>query len=448
MTLPQNLKDKTICVLGLGYVGLTLAVAMADRGFRVHGIEVRQEVLDKLHRGEAHFWEPRLNEKLQRVIASGHLSASREADASFGASVYIITVGTPLGGDGRVSVRSVEAAARQVGEVLRDDDLVILRSTVKIGTARRIVTPILEQSGKRFEIAVCPERTLEGRALIELTELPQIIGADTADIRARCAAIFGTMTPTTVLLSSLEAAELTKLVDNTYRDVMFGFANEIAKFCSQAGLDAAEVIRAGRLGYPRTNVALPGPVGGPCLEKDPHIFAESAESVGVDLAITRAARATNEQQPHESIAMLKAQAEKLPGFPEAPTISLLGLAFKGMPATDDLRGSMALPILKAIQQAFPTGRIRLFDPVVPPGMVRATFGLDPMESLADAFDGAHVAVIANNHMAFQSMEAAALARRMARPGIVYDYWNMHREEADSMPEGILYRGLGNEQMGA
>ena len=155
----------------------------------------------------------------------------------------------------------------------------------------------MEKSGKKHQIAFCPERTLEGRALIELHELPQVIGADDSDTRWRCQQLFGQMPPTTVAVQTLETAELVKLVDNTYRDLTFGFANEIAKLCSHVGISANEGINAGRLGYPRTKVALPGPVGGPCLEKDPHILVESAKQWGVHLPITPAGRPTNEQQP-------------------------------------------------------------------------------------------------------------------------------------------------------
>ncbi|HUH24249.1 MAG TPA: nucleotide sugar dehydrogenase, partial [Brevundimonas sp.] len=215
MTLPTRLLDQKICILGMGYVGLTLAVAMADAGFRVHGIERRQDVVDLLHEGKAHFWEPRLNDKLKRVIAKGAFTVSTDVDPEFPASVYILTVGTPLGEDGKASLDAVERASRQVGSVMADGALVILRSTVKLGTARNVVAPVLAESGRRFELAVCPERTLEGKALIELNQLPQIVGSDDADTRQRCVQLFGALTPTTIALSSLEAAEMTKLVDNT-----------------------------------------------------------------------------------------------------------------------------------------------------------------------------------------------------------------------------------------
>lgn len=446
VSLPKAFSDQHVCVIGLGYVGLTLAVAMADAGFQVHGTEVRDDVLAGLAKGEPHFWEPRLKEKLERVIARGKLTFSKTLDDSVKASVYIITVGTPLDKDGNARLGMAQDATRQVVEHMQDGALVILRSTVKLGTTRNLVKPILEASGKSFQIAFCPERTLEGRALIELHELPQVIGADDPDVRWRCQQFFGQMTPTTVVVGSLEAAELTKLVDNTYRDLSFGFANEIAKLCGRMGISAREVIRAGKLGYPRTNVALPGPVGGPCLEKDPHILVESAKQWGVDMPITLAGRRTNEEQPADVAGISRIWADRLDGFPAKPVISLLGLAFKGMPPTDDLRGTMAYPIFRELEAAFPGATFRGYDAAVEPAAATAFFGFPMVKTLAAAFEGADMVFLLNNHSAFQQMDLAALSASMHRPGIVYDLWNMHDDIMDSMPDGVVALALGSERL--
>jgi UDP-N-acetyl-D-mannosaminuronic acid dehydrogenase len=443
MILPSRILDRNICILGLGYVGLTLGVAMADAGFRVHGIERRQDVCDLLAQRKAHFWEPRLDDKLNRVIENGSFTFSPDVEPAFPASVYILTVGTPLGPDGRAAMTAVERASRQVASVMQPDALIILRSTVKLGTARSVVAPVLAERGIPFELAVCPERTLEGKALIELNELPQIIGSDDADTRQRCIQMFGALTPTTIALSSLEAAELTKLVDNTYRDVMFAFANEIAHLCGHAGLSAHEIITAGRLGYPRTNVALPGPVGGPCLEKDPHILVESARSFGVEMNITAASRFVNERQPLATAALIR-EASKAQS---KARIALCGLAFKGVPPTDDLRGTMAKPVLEALLAAFPGADVIGFDPVVTPEAARDFFGIDTVPTLGEACERADVVVFANNHPLFQSIDLPALAATMAPDAVIYDYWNMHNRETEAMPQSVRYLSLGSERQG-
>ncbi len=446
MSLPSSFADRSICVIGLGYVGLTLSVALADTGFQVHGVEKRDVVLDGLASGEPHFWEPRLKDKLARVKTRGQFTFSNGLDASLKVSVYIITVGTPLDKEGNARLDMAEDATRQVISHMSDGALIVLRSTVKLGTARNVVKRLLDESGKRYQLAFCPERTLEGRALIELHELPQVIGADDADTRWRCQQLFGQITPTTVAVSSLEAAELVKLVDNTYRDLTFGFANEIAKLCGRAGISAREVIRAGKLGYPRTNVALPGPVGGPCLEKDPHILAESAKQWGVSMPITLAGRHTNEEQPADVASIARLWADRLSGFAAAPTISLLGLAFKGVPPTDDLRGSMAMPIYRALQAAFPKASFRGYDAVVDPRLTREFFGFDAVPDLQAAFADADLVMVMNNHSSFQQMDLAALAAGMRRPGIVYDLWNLHDDVSEAMPEGVVALALGSERV--
>ena len=446
-TLPQTFADRRITVIGLGYVGLTLAVAMADSGFDIMGVEVRQDVLDTLARGEPHFFEPRLKDKLERVVRRGSFRFTREADPNFKSSVYIITVGTPLDKDGNIQLTFIEQATRQVAAVLKDGDLIILRSTVKLGTARTVVSRVLAATGKRFDIAVCPERTLEGRALLELHELPQVIGADTPDTRYRCAQIFSILTPTTVTVESLEAAELVKLVDNTYRDVTFAFANEVAKLCGRLGVSASSVIAAGKLGYPRTNVALPGPVGGPCLEKDPHILAQSAEMLGVDMAITKAARKTNEEQPADTVQLILAHTQGERAFPAAPRIAVLGLAFKGVPVTDDLRGTMALPIIAELRSRYPRATIVGFDPVVAHAAARTFFDIEIVASVEEAFLRADLVVIANNHQSFRTMDLPTQAQTMNRPGVVYDYWNLYDDVAAAMPAEVAYLALGSERTG-
>lgn len=444
--IPDGYGDRNICIVGLGYVGLTLAVAMAGVGFQVHGVEVRKDALESLKQGKPHFWERGLDAKLKEVIASGRFTFSSEIPSELLASVYIITVGTPLDSQGNARLDMIGNATRQICQHMKDGSLIILRSTVRISTARQVVRPILEQTGRSFEIAVCPERTLEGRALTELHELPQIIGADEVKTQFRAGQLFGLMTPTTVKVSSLEAAEVVKLVDNTYRDVMFGFANEVARICDAVGISALEVIRAGKLGYPRTNVALPGPVGGPCLEKDPHILVESARRYGITLDVTSACRKVNERQPEEAAAFIHLVATQANGFPlDNPTVVLLGLAFKGQPATNDLRGTMAKPALDALKQRFPKGRFKGYDPVVGAEEIRE-FGLEPVASMDAAFSGAHVVVILNNHTAFGDMNIAALAGVMARPAIIYDFWNLFTGLDLRLPAQTTYFALGSQQL--
>jgi len=442
MQLSPSFPDRSVCVIGLGYVGLTLAVTMADVGFDVLGIEIRDDVLEGLSRGEPHFHEPGLSERLARNVRDGRFKVVKHVPPACPSRVFIITVGTPLDKTGKSRLDMVESVTREVAAVLKDGDLVVLRSTVKLGTTRKTVAPILDATGKQYDIAFCPERTLEGRALSELRQLPQIVGGGTLSASVRAGQIFQFLTPTVVRVADPETAEMIKMVDNASRDVQFAYANEVARACDAVGISAAEVIRAGKLGYPRTNLPMPGPVGGPCLEKDSHILAEGVREHGVALEITTAARTINERQPIEIASYLKRVLATMSGFPSKPRIALLGLAFKGQPATDDLRGTMARPILDALRESFPDATFCAYDAVVPADEIRK-FGVEPCETLPSAFEGASVGLILNNHAVFQAMALAELTSSMRGPAMVYDCWNCFDPGDLHLAPHVGYVALGS-----
>ena len=330
--------------------------------------------------------------------------------------------------------------------MLRPGALVIMRSTVKLGTTRDVVVPILDRACVGYDLAFCPERTLEGRALEELRSLPQIVGGLTHRATNRAAQFFQFVTPTIVRVRDAETAEMIKMIDNAQRDVNFAFANEVARICDAVDVSAAEVIRAGKLAYPRTNLPLPGPVGGPCLSKDPYILAEGLEATGVVPEMTLAARRINERQPDEIADWLGARLAATPGFPAAPSICLAGIAFKGRPATDDLRGTMARPILTALTRIFPHARFSGYDAMAEDAAI-AGFGLEPRTSLEAAFDGADLVMVLNNHPVFQAMPIELLTGRMNRPGLVYDLWNHFDTAALELQRGTGYVALGGHGVG-
>ncbi len=444
--VPDDFPDRAVCVVGCGYVGLTLAVTLAGCGFDVTGVEVRHDVTDQLNDGRAHFHEPGMDAQLARLIGSGRLRFATVIPEDSAAGVYIITVGTPLDEAGRTRLDMVTRAAGEVADRMRPGVMVIMRSTVKLGTTRDVVVPILDRTDADYDLAFCPERTLEGRALEELRSLPQIVGGLSHRATNRAAQFFQFVTPTIVRVRDAETAEMIKMIDNAQRDVHFAFANEVARICDAVDVSAAEVIRAGKLAYPRTNLPLPGPVGGPCLSKDPYILAEGLETTGVVPEMTLAARRINERQPDEVADWLGMRLAATPGFPKAPSICLAGIAFKGRPATDDLRGTMARPILTAMTRAFPDARFTGYDAMVEDALI-ADFGLDPRPSLESAFDGADLVLVLNNHPVFQAMPLELLARHMNRPGLIYDLWN-HFDAADlELPEGTGYVALGGHGVG-
>lgn len=428
-------------IVGLGYVGLTLATVLAEAGNSVIGVEKRRDLVDLTNEGIPHFTETGLPDALAGVTKSKKLVAAEQFDDSFSCDTYIITVGTPLAADGVARVDMIEAAARDIAANMNDGALVILRSTVKIGTTRDVVAPILAASGKKFDIAMCPERTLEGKALQELRELPQIVGADDQAVADRAAAVFRKLTHSIVLVSGIETAEIIKLISNTFRDVQFAFANEVARLCDAFGVSAHEVISAGKLGYGRTNIPLPGLVGGPCLEKDPHILMESARTRGISLEITKAGRMVNERQPNETVDFISGEIERR-AFSGPLKINILGMAFKGQPETSDLRGSMSIKVLDAIKKAHPDAQIGLYDPVTPQDVLTSEFPEElTFGRFGDAVSGASVVVITNNHPSLGTISPRTINEFMDPNGFVYDYWN-HFSHLPQSELGDSYFAVG------
>lgn len=421
-----------VAIVGLGYVGLTLAVALARSGVQVYGIEKRAEVVGLTNQGKAHFSEIGLEAALASVVASRRFVASTGTKTVPPVQYYIITVGTPLmAGTYEPRLDMIEQASQQVADHMQDGAGVILRSTVRIGTTRDVVKPVLDKAGKAYHLAMCPERTLEGDALRELAILPQIIGGISERASDLAASLFSRLTHTIIRVTDPETAEMIKLVDNTSRDVRFAFANEVARACDAIGINANDVIRFGKLGYSRTDVALPGLVGGPCLEKDPHILLSSVAPYNTMLEITRASRLVNERQPGETVASMLAKLRERAGQ-KTFRVVVGGIAFKGKPETDDLRGSMSLHVIDELVARDDVSEVRVFDPVV----ARADLEALPQDLIvhddfSKACEGADLVIIANNHPAFAKIDVERIASSLAEGGFIYDYWsNLEQQPAE------------------
>ena len=442
VTLEVDSMDTNVVVVGLGYVGLTLSAHLSSVGFRVHGVEIRQSVLESLQEKKSFFWEPNLNEVISKTILSGAFSFSENMPPSKEVRVFIITVGTPLDINGNTNLAPIISASKQVAEVLNEGDLVILRSTVKLGTTDEIVAQILSKKQVRFDLAFCPERTLEGSALQELGNLPQIIGANTLRVRQRAAKFFGHSTSSVITVSNTKTAEMIKLVDNMQRDAHFAISNEIAAMCNDLEIRAVEVINFGKLGYPRTNLPTPGPVGGPCLEKDSYILAESFSHTPELGQVTLSTRKANEN-------VILAGANFISDFlitkfnEKSIKIAVLGLAFKGKPETDDLRGSPSITLLEILSEKFPSADIFCWDPMVTNlGEDKVSWNL--ASSLDNAAIGANAVVIVNNHPKFDGLDIFYLSSIMKKNSLIYDFWDRY---SNSILDGShsTYRGWGNHK---
>lgn len=438
----KKCEDTSICIVGMGFVGLTLGVALADVGYNIYGVEKNPEILNQLCAGEPHFFEPGLKKSMSKNQERGKLIFSASMPDNWTGGVFIVTVGTPLLDDLSINLSGIKSACEQINSVLNEGDLIIFRSTLAVGVTRSVALPYLNSSQKGFDLAFCPERTLEGNALQELKTLPQIISGLSERAVERSRKIFDSLTQSVITCSSVETAEMIKLVDNSSRDLQFAYSNEISLACDSIGVSAIEVINNGKLGYPRTNLAMPGPVGGPCLEKDSHILASSFSPLGIDMKLTRTARSVNEDLPYATIKRLSSVYTEQNSTSYAQKIGVLGVAFKGSPETNDLRGSMAKPIVHQAKYFFDCDKFACFDPMVDKDKIKE-LGLVAEESLDSLFLNCGIVLILNNHLAFKQMDLNTLSSFMKEGGIIYDYWNLFKSADLNLANGVRYLALGS-----
>jgi len=429
--------EKEVCIIGMGFVGLTLAIIVAEKGFRVIGVEINDRTLSELKDGKSHFHETGLKERLKKVIANKSLTFTKDLKKTKKSRIYIVTVGTPLNMKGEPSLKMVKNASREVSNVLNPEDLVILRSTVKLGTTRKIVMPILEKAKCSFKLAFCPERTIEGNALEELTLLPQICGGINDDSLTEAINFFSKISSSSIKVSSLESAEMIKLLDNSYRDLMFAFGNEVALMCESVCLNAKEIIHVGKLGYERTNIASPGLVGGPCLSKDPHILQNSLKEYNYTPSLIKTGREINEKIPEIVINKIHKYFKKL----KSPKkIVICGLAFKGRPETDDLRGTPAEIVIKEIKKVFPNSEIFLQDFAASKEDLESKFNL-PAIDIYKAFFKTDLLIIANNNRKYLALDLVNLIPKMNDKSLIYDFWSL-LNPSDFSSKKVNYASFG------
>lgn len=417
----------SVCVIGLGYIGLPTAVVLARHGVRVHGVDVKRETVDAVNDGRVPFVEVGLAASLQLAHSSGLLTAG---DHPVPADTYIIAVPTPFLAHRQPDMSFVKAAVTSISPLLKDDSLVILESTSPPGSTRRIddwiqgLRPDLAAIGACVHVAYCPERVLPGNIMKELVTNDRIIGGLTETASARAAAIYGTFCQGELLVTNATTAEMVKLAENAYRDVNIAFANELSLISDSVGVNVWETIRLANH-HPRVNILQPGPgVGGHCIAVDPW-FLVAADPKNSQLI--RAARNVNDSKPAHVLSQIKEAVADRP----APVIAALGLAFK--PDIDDLRESPARQIVNRLATELPEATIRVVEPHIsklPPELV--TRPNVRLTTLGPAVDGADCVALLVNHRAFSERPC------LSENAVVIDTrgtWTTRRRSGLATPNG-------------
>lgn len=390
-----------VCVIGLGYIGLPLAAVLARSGHRVRGVDTDPGVIQSVRSGKTPGLEPSLETLAREAASSGSLVP---ADSVSRSEVFVVAVPTPLGKGHRADLSHVEAAIGSIAPHLEPGNLVVIESTVPVGTTEHAAVRLLEKrpdldsgGGKpSFFLAHCPERVLPGKIFEELVGLDRIVGGIDPESTSRAAAFYSSFVRGSVHCTDVRTAEMCKLVENASRDVSIAFANEISMLCSRMGIDSSNLIRLANR-HPRVRIMEPGPgVGGHCIPVDPWFLVQSAPR---ETRLIRSARRVNERKTAWVLERIREAAARF----EDPVVACLGLAYK--PDVNDLRESPALSIARALCARGTCGVLAVEPHIgtLPPGLRRHS--RCRLAGLEEALAAAHVVVLLTRHRAFEGIEA-------------------------------------------
>jgi UDP-N-acetyl-D-glucosamine dehydrogenase len=382
----------SVGVIGLGYVGLPLAVAFAEAGEEVVGVDVDPLKVNAISSGESYIEDissERLRAALPRIGATSHYQPLARADA------VLICVPTPLTANREPDLSALQGSATELGNVLQKGQLIVLESTTYPGTTRECLVPILEQKselrvGEDFNVAFSPERVDPGRTDFTLRNTPKVLGGMTQRCADRADELYGLICDHLIQVSTPEAAEMSKLLENIFRSVNIALVNELAILCERMGIDIWEVVDAAATkpyGFMRFD---PGPgMGGHCLPVDPFYLTWRAREFHMSTEFIELAGKINQQMPHHCVERIERALNDVAKPVRGSRIAILGVAYKA--GVGDLRESPALRIMEVLAER--GGELSYHDPYVPS---LPEFGLESVP-LQTAVSGADAVVLVTAH---------------------------------------------------
>jgi len=342
-----------VSVIGMGYIGLPTAAILASKGIKVVGVDVNQHAVDTINQGKIHIVEPELDVLVHKAVRDNYLKAVVKPEK---ADVFMVAVPTPFKDNYEPDLSYIESAAKSIATVLEKGNLVILESTSPVGATEKMIEWMREERSDlsfpkfgddtfKADIAVthCPERVLPGQVVRELVENDRIIGGVTIQCAQQARRLYKIFVKADCLITDCRTAELSKLVENSFRDVNIAFANELSLICDKLDINIWELIELANR-HPRVNILQPGPgVGGHCIAVDPWFIVNSAPDKA---KLIRTARLVNDSKPLFVLDKVDQAVQALGKDRSELSIACLGLAFK--PDIDDLRESPALEISQKI----------------------------------------------------------------------------------------------------
>ena len=395
-----------VCVIGLGYIGLPTAAVLASKRVKVVGVDVNQLIVNTINKGEIHISEPELDILVREAVQNNYLKAVIKPEK---ADVFMVAVPTPFKGNYKPDLSYIKSAAKAIAKVLEKGNIVILESTSPVGTTEKLIKwmkeerddlsfPELGNNVFRSDISLahCPERVLPGDIVREIVENDRVIGGVTSYCAVQAKNIYNIFVDANFILTDCRTAELSKLVENSFRDVNIAFANELSLVCDELNINVWELIHLANH-HPRVNILQPGPgVGGHCIAVDPWFIISSCPTQS---KLMRAARQVNDEKPDWVINKVRKAAAKF----KKPVIACLGLAFKAN--IDDLRESPAKSIVeKLIQEA--VGEILVCEPNI------STLEAFHLVALDEAIKRADIIVVLVDHKEFLKIDRNCLSEKI------------------------------------
>lgn len=348
-----------INVVGLGYIGLPTALMLAAHGVEVVGTDYNQELVDTLNHGKTTFKEDGLEELFQDAVQAGIKFSSTYCATD----MYIISVPTPYDAKSKkVDARYVESAVESVLKVCKKGAVVVIESTISPGTIDRHVRPILKAlgltAGEDVHLVHAPERIIPGNMVYELIHNSRTIGADNREIGEKVKEIYASFCQGEIVVTDIRTAEMTKVVENTFRDINIAYANELAKICRSDNMDVYEIIRIANK-HPRVNILNPGPgVGGHCISVDPWFLVGDYPGLA---NIILAARKINDSMPEFVLERVSTIMDEK-GIADVGRVGLYGLTYKEN--VDDIRESPTLQMLESMKKHLAGNQVKVYDPFV------------------------------------------------------------------------------------
>ncbi|MFA4907189.1 MAG: nucleotide sugar dehydrogenase [archaeon] len=425
--------EKTVCIVGLGYVGLPLACLSAAKGYSVRGIDLDPAKVKKINSGES----PIEDEYLKREVRAqkGKITASTDFASVPDSDFVVVCVPTPVDEKHLPDLRPLEGACRSIAPKIRKGQTIIIESTIYPGTIEEICKPLLEKGSglkaeKDFYLCHCPERIDPGNKKWTIENIPRVIGGLSAEGVRKAKSFYESILSANVLaLNSVKATEAVKITENCFRDVNIAFVNELAQSFRKLGIDTKEVIEGAStkpFGY---MPFYPGPgVGGHCISVDPYYLIERAKRNGFNHKFLSLAREINNAMPFH-VVFLAQEALNEAGIPlKGAKVAVLGVAYKRN--VDDFRESPSFEIISELKRR--GAEVRVFDPFISPHST--------VPSLESALEGADCIVLATDHDSFVEKLTPEFLKKAGVKAVV-DGRNRLDKSGISLA-GIIFRGIG------